>query len=335
MDYSKYIMQIASHIDGVEKVYEYETDSSHSNFIIVCDCRGQKYMCKMVYDTTLSGVLESVKYEFMALKVASDLGIAPKPIMYNAELNIVVSEFVESNGKYDTSLEGVLDRARYAKILSKVEVGERDFIEKHGSFKRDYEEHRMLLDEALSYVSKVELSREKEEMNEDVSLLKKEIMKFETDFEEAFRICLSMDDELKKLPFVLSHNDLVADNLLTTEKGDKYMIDFETVGLSKVDFIIGQLAVDAEIDWYLEQQQQEIIYILYKKLNCIFDNVIGYKLFLARVLERLVQNISYSYRQIAIGNERNYTKEYINQKKQIVLFGKKRLIEIKEKFLNE
>lgn len=335
MDYSKYIMQIAPYIDGVEKVYEYETDSSHSNFIIVCDCNGKNYMCKIVYDTALSGVLESVRYEFMALKIASDLGIAPKPVMYNAELNIVVSEFIESNGRYDISLEGVIDRAKYARILSKVEVGEMKFLEKHGSFRRDYEEHRRLLDEALAYASKIELSRAKDKIKEDVSLLKKEIMKFEIDFKEAFKLCLSMDDELNKIPFVLSHNDLVADNLLTTESGDKYIIDFETVGLSKADFIIGQLAVDAEIDWYLEQQKKERIYILYKELNSIFDNIIGYKLFLARVLERLVQNICYSYRQIAISAERNYTKEYINKKKQIILFGKKRLIEIKEKFLDE
>ena len=340
MDYSEICKQVAPFIGDVKDIYDFKTDSSHSNFAIIYDLNYKKYICKEIYDTTLSGTKDCVRYEFMALKIANSLGIAPRPIMYNEQLCVIVSEYIQADKSGDISLKGVIDRAKYAKIFSAAKYNENDFLKKHDSFEMDFKEHMRLLNEAITYANEFEISSSKSILktpllDEKNIILSQEILNFRSELVDVYEICLTMNDELLKLPPVLSHNDLVADNILTLKSGRKYMIDFETVGISKEDFIIGQLAVDAEIDWSVNQKRGESIDILYNRLNAVFNNVVDYKLFLARVLERYTQNICYGYRQVAIGYLRNYPTEYMNLKRQVINFCKEKLNFIMERLKHE
>jgi len=319
MNHVKIEELVCKHIAKIKRIYPYETNSSHSKFAIIVCCEDKKYICKEVFDKTLSGTDKCVLYEYRALKIACKLGIAPVPIIYDESCNIIVSEFIDDVASPDISMQGVLNRAKYAKILASATYKEQDFIVKHQEFALDYLNHKKLLLKALEFDSKY----------------KEEIFMFLDELNEVCSLSLLMDRDLNALHPVLSHNDLVSENLLRTQNDQYYMIDFETVGISKYDFIIGQLAVDAEIDWNLASTSSESLQALYEQLNSVFDGVVTYRLFLARIMERYVQNICYGYRQLSVGHAYNYTIAYLLQKERIISFCKSRLAFVKEIFVYE
>ena len=238
-------------------------------------------------------------------------------MIYKEALNIIISEYIECIPFYDITIEGVIERAKIAKRFTSVKYSQADFEIKHCNYIQDFDSHLLLLENALKYLDAAK-----------DSLLYMEIIEFKETVLSIKSKCLSLQNELEEYDYVISHNDLVAGNVLLDSSGKKYMIDFETVGLTKTDFIVGQLAVDAEIDWYLESKKPSSLLELYNKLNYVFDDSISYNTFVARVLERHIQNVCYGYRQISIGMIRKYPIKYINQKKAVVYFCKQRINEL-------
>lgn len=317
MDIIKVKNIFENEIGIAEIISEIQTDSSHSNFAII-ECEdGKKYMCKEVYDKTLAGSDKCIVYEFKAQNLANKLNLAPRAVLCNEELNIIISDYIDCVPFYDISLKGVIERARLAKQLISADYEHSDFEIKHCDYVRDFDSHLFLLENALKYIE-----------NASDSAFYNEISEFKELVISIKSKCLSVQNELNKYDYVLSHNDLVAGNVLLDSFGKKYMIDFETVGLTKLDFIMGQLAVDAEIDWYLNNVKSSKLMELYDCLNAVFDRNISYNIFIARVLERHIQNICYGYRQISISVIRKYPTEYINQKRSVVCFCKKRIHDI-------
>lgn len=212
---SRVLARLKRSID-IEWIREYETDSSHSNFWLVCDSCSRLYICKEVYDTTLAGTELCVRYEYTALDIASRMGLAPKPILFDEELRILVVQYVDAEQNRDISFDGIVERAKYAQRLSTAQVeDERLFLKKHDKFEADIAGSMRLLQEAEEI-----LSREKIKPGLDVTkrndcaVCSEELDKFELVSREVSLLCTYMEDELAKLPYVLSHNDLVADNFL-------------------------------------------------------------------------------------------------------------------------
>lgn len=302
-------------ICGVSSINELPTDSSHSNFLKIEGKDGKIYICKEVYDKTLAGSDRCIFYEFTAQNLAHELGLAPKALVYNEELNIIISEYIKCISFYNIMLEGVIERAKLAKRFTLVNYNQSDFEIKHCNYIQDFDSHLLLLENALKHIE-----------GDTDSLFYKEIVKFKEIVLSVKSKCLSLQSELDEYDYVISHNDLVAGNVLLDSSGKKYMIDFETVGLTKTDFIIGQLAVDAEIDWYLDSKEPSSLMELFNKLNSVFDGSISFNIFVARILERHIQNVCYGYRQISIGMIRKYPQKYINQKRLLFIFVSKELM---------
>lgn len=323
MNLKNIMLLAAQHLKGVTDIHVYETDSSHSNFALLSDGEGKRYICKEIYDPTLAGSWDCVCYEYWGQRIAWKLGFAPEPIFFDKELHIIISEYIDGVQSDDISIDGVLDRASFAGFLSGADTDCYTFPVRHIDFQKDFEDHYRMLDKALTLANWVSAG------------MPIEINRFSETLADVLILVKQLKPVLDRLPLLLSHNDLVAGNLLVDPRGRKYVIDFETIGLSKADFIIGQLAADAEIDWGIEGSGHVPIDVLYERLNSVFFGSVEYKLFLGRVIERHVQNVCYGYRQLAMSSVRNYPQKYIVQKRNVVDFCKQRLYSLREVLKNE
>lgn len=312
---SKIIQQFAY---DIKQISSYVTDSSHSEFYMLQGNDDKRYICKRICDKTLAGTEDCVIFEFNALSIANKAGLAPKPLFVDKDNGIIILEYIDAVEYDSTSLASIMTRAEYAKRLSMLKYENEKFIHMHGDFYVDFNNNLRMLEEAQN-------------TSNDFST---KISKFKQKIALYCQCCCVMNEELASMKSVLSHNDLVGGNLLKGKDGKYYMIDFETAGLTKIDFIIGQLAVDAEIDWYITGEQGIELQDLYDKLNEIFDNMLPFKLFLARVLERLTQNICYGYRQLSLAKLRSYQPEYVSQKRKVIQYCTLRAEEVKEMLQN-
>jgi hypothetical protein len=296
---------------GIFDIFEEETDSSHSYVYKLVSYSGDKYFCKVIYDTTLAGTNRCAEYEFKALKLAYSIGISPKPIFYNPQYNILVTHYIESVPYDASSIESILLRMSLGEKLSECVFDEADFIKKHQSVLEDIRISEALLDNITLKI------------DYEIELLKRA-----KNYIEKFLNFGSIDQEWEYLPNVLSHNDLVAGNLLKNGDGDYFVIDFETVGITKMDFLYGQLIVDAQIDWSLKGETilsvEDLIKILLKENEAGLSN----KLIYTRVFERYVQNVCYGLRQLSISKTVQFTKEYIDEKRSVIEFCLNKIPEV-------
>lgn len=283
-------------------IRKFTNDSSHSILFLITDESNNKYICKVIYDTALSAISNCVKYEYNALNIAYQQRLSPKPIYLNESLNLIIMEYID-NVPYDKiSFESILVRLNLAEKLSLCKYYFDDFRKTHCDFEEDFKYHKYLL-------------KEKDSWRECVD----DIKRIEKIFINCEQFCMSKNYLLRELPLILSHNDLVGDNVLHGKDGNYYIIDFETVGISKPDYIIGQLAVDAKIDWHLHGTKAMKLMDLYDKLTANFKFSVPYDLFIARIIERLIQNSVYALRQINLKKNAD-DKEYVNRKIKVLKY---------------
>jgi len=117
---------------------------------------------------------------------------------------------------------------------------------------------------------------------------------------------------LDRLPAVLSHNDLSPENALSNHHGT-LLIDFEMAAISKPDFMVGQLAVDASLDDFTEDAPAVRPFAqTWADVRSVMDQAVPDGCCQARTLERLVQNAAYGLRQYArlrpVADRREYAE---------------------------
>lgn len=284
------------------KLEEFNSGSSHSLLLLMYS-QHKKYICKIIFDNTLAGNKRCILHEYRALKIVNSLGMAPKPISYNSKEKALIMEFVEHENYNVEDLNSVLMRANLAAMLANINCNHKLFYKRHYDFRIDFQKHKMLLNEITLVLSK------------------KDITELTRLWKASFAFCLLYNTSVLNSNVVFSHNDLVGGNVLFGTDRKKYIIDFETVGFSTYDFIIGQIAVDAEIDWFLYSTKQLVHREeLYQLLIDATGFKVNYEIFIARMVERFVQNMIYGMRQISIYKNNNKKNEYIKEKKLVVKY---------------
>ena len=296
-------------VGGVVASEQLFLGSSHSNHYLVTAADGREFIAKQIYDFALAGCNRPATYEFRALLLASKMKLAPEPIYLDRELNIVVMERVRHVPYDHLSLDALRVRALLGMRIASLVPLAGEFRLLHGVFKIDINSHSALIMEALTVASS--MTREGAEI-QDLA-------------DRVLRMCLPCQPILATLPKVFSHNDLVSSNVLTALDGSVLAIDFETAGLNGLDFVIGQIAVDADIDWMLNGRAELDIGDLVVWLTEVTGVVLPHELLWARVAERLLQNTAYAFRQIGVVCEPLTDSAYLERKQQVLSHCRDRL----------
>ena len=298
-------------VRGTATVEALESESSHSDLFIIRSYSGRQYVAKSIWDSALCGTEFAAIYEYEGLRLAARRGLSPDAVLVKPELRLVIEDYVE-HMPYEISLtDALVVRARLAKHLSGVPRDETlAFERRHLDYAKDFQAHKCLLREA--------------------SRVNPTIMRQYCDLDTVIRTvkcaCCALSGQLGTDGIVLSHNDLVAENVLWDRHGMPMLIDFETVALSGWDFLIGQLAIDSEIDWVVQTGGVADAWHLRHLAQEVLEVTISEDRFLARVAERLVQNIAYGLRQMAILGRSRCRKMYVEQKGRLVDYCYGRLV---------
>jgi hypothetical protein len=301
-DYLHSDPEVNAAVGGVAGVEQLFLGSSHSDHFLVTGADGHEFVAKQIYDFALAGCDCPATYEFNALRLASARRLAPRPLYVDRELNLVIMERV-AHVPYDhLSLAALRTRLRLGMKLASLEPSPNEFPLLHRDFQVDMARNIALILEGRTVAPSMNA----------------EGLDLERLADRALRLCLPAQSALAALPPVFSHNDLVSGNVLTTADGSVVAIDFETAGLSGLDFVIGQIAVDADIDWMLYDRAKERLDDLMSWLVEVSRVALPSGLLAARVAERLLQNVAYAFRQIALRHSSAAEPEYLAKKRKVL-----------------
>ncbi len=294
------------------KAVEFDGGSSHSDQYLLSAVDGRRFIAKHIRDVALAGCACPALYEYRGLAIAHERGLAPKPVLLDIGRNLVVMDYVE-NVVYDAlSPEALWTRVELAGRLSELVVPSGHLRILHDGFARDIAVHEGLLREGVRALAADGWKRSELE-----GLLAQTV-----------RLSAPWEAALKALPLVFGHNDLVAGNVLQRPSGDVVAIDFETAGMSKIDFMIAQLAVDADIDYMLARVPGPALSELLYWIQRVISRRLPSGLLWARVGERLLWNAAYSFRQVALRRGRESDAKYVEEKQRVLEHCCRRLKEL-------
>ena len=293
-------------VGGVQSITRMNTDSSHSHLYHLISSDGTPFLLRVIFDSTLAGSPECVRYAYNGMAIAAAHRISPSPIYVNEEKSLLVEQFIQHVPHDLHSAEAMKLRAFLGRKIMQLEFSPDDFRYLHVDFETDFARHYQLLEECRT------LSPDLYSAHQYLKTL----------FADALKLCIKSQSELDSLPDVLSHNDLGPDNLLKDADGHYWLIDFECIGVSHEDFLMGQLALVARVYQHLEGKDDIATPFseLYEILNESALTKISERLFYARILERIAQAIAYGLRQIARQHAASYSSEYIELKWGVVSF---------------
>jgi len=260
----------------------FPTNSSHNEFFcVVAD--GTKLLVKVVVDSYLAVGDDFIAHEYDGLSIAHRLGVGPEPVYADSSLGVLVRSFVEGATLESWSVDNVMACARLGHALMKGPLTSRVLQPTHLSLTDDVRTHLRALDGRHGRSEQVDA---RWAVLTGLSA-------------NALRFCRGKQSRLDALPLVFSHNDLSPENVLRTRDGD-LLIDFEMAALSKPEFVVGQLAVDAALDDYTEGREPVRSFPeTWEVVRSALSYEIADELCQARTVERLVQNAAYALRQCA------------------------------------
>jgi hypothetical protein len=263
------------------RIDPFPTDSSHSEFFTLADGENQ-LLAKVIRDDYLSASPRTVLHEYSVLALAHRAGLAPKPRYANLARRLLIQDFLTGDLLGEWSEGNIATCARLGMQLMRIDTGSAELCRSHVDYDEDIAAHTATL-RAL-HLPDVRGGK-----------LRSDLLRLA---EPALAFCRGARQELNGLPLVLSHNDLSPENVIRSPRGP-VLIDFETAALSRPDFLVGQLAVDAAIDDVLCGRPARPFDQLWSLVLDELTHDVSVRLCRARVVERLLQNAAYGLRQAA------------------------------------
>lgn len=290
------------HLDLADPVVNrFPTDSSHNDFFSIAS-GGTRLLAKVVRDYYLSPS-SSVLHEQAVMGLAHHAGLSPRPWHASVPHRLLIQDFLTGESLAGWTGEHIAVCAGLGAQLMRVELGNTDLCRTHLEYRRDIYAH-------------VDTLRSLDGADPVCEGLTATLLRLAR---PALAFCLGRQRQLDNLPTVLSHNDISPDNVIRTPRG-LMMIDFETAGLSRPDFLAGQIAVDAAIDDALRGVVPRPFDHLWSMVLNILPYEVPEDLCRSRVIERLLQNAAYGLRQAALFAAADDRRDYVRGKLAVAEF---------------
>jgi tRNA A-37 threonylcarbamoyl transferase component Bud32 len=285
----------------VPRAAPFPTDSSHSDFFTISS--GEKLLlAKAIRDDYLSASPRTVLHEHAVMTLVHRAGLAPEPLHADFSLQLLVQEFIPGPPLGAWSDGNITTCARLGEQLTRIDVSAAGLSHTHLRFADDIATH-------VKTLRDLPASRHDGAQSDLQRLAAR-----------AHAFCQRAQAALDELPLVLSHNDLSPENVIQSPRG-LVVIDFETSAVSRPDFLVGQIAVDAAIDDALHATPVRTFEHLTALVLGELANPPDPGLCRARIVERLLQNAVYALRQaVRFAGAPAEIGEYAAKKQSVAAF---------------
>lgn len=280
----------------------FPTDSSHSDFFTISG--GEKLLlAKAIRDDYLSASPRTVLHEHAVMTLVHRAGLAPEPLHADFSWQLLVQEFIPGPALGEWSDGNIVTCARLGEQLTRIDVHDAGLSHTHLRLADDIAAHLITLRDLPA-------SRHADARSDLQRLAVR-----------AHAFCRRAQEALDELPLVLSHNDLSPENVIQSPRG-LVVIDFETSAVSRPDFLVGQIAVDAAIDDALHAATPVRTF---EHLTTLVLDELAHppdpKVCRARIVERLLQNAVYALRQaVRFAGAPAEIGEYAAKKQSVAAF---------------